>query len=161
MTASATRWATSSLIAVAERMKEIGGHGATIARLGGDEFALIIEERETAEIVALGEELSRNLGIPFLLGTTEVSIGGSVGIVIAPEDGRDSTVPRPPGGYLDVSRQGRRGAGRRSGSSRAWKTRSAAASSWKGSCAARSGATSSKSFYQPFMASDGESLGGR
>lgn len=81
------------LVAVAARMKDICGAGVTIARLGGDEFALIVEERSSCEeIVTLGEELSRNLGLPFLLGTTEVLIGGSVGIVIAPEDGRDSTI---------------------------------------------------------------------
>jgi len=81
------------LVAVAERMKKIAGRGATISRLGGDEFALILEGHDTTEdIVDLGEQLSANLGQPFLLGTTEVSIGGSVGIVIAPEDGRDSTI---------------------------------------------------------------------
>lgn len=81
------------LLAVAQRMEEVSGEGVTIARLGGDEFALIIEGWASADdVVLLGEELSHQLGLPFLLGTTEVQIGGSVGIVVAPEDGPDSTV---------------------------------------------------------------------
>lgn len=79
------------LIAVTERMKSICADHVTIARLGGDEFAAIIENRpDAAAIVALGEEISRNLGKPFSIDSAELSIGGSVGIVVAPEDGADS-----------------------------------------------------------------------
>ncbi|MGL4729786.1 MAG: putative bifunctional diguanylate cyclase/phosphodiesterase, partial [Bosea sp. (in: a-proteobacteria)] len=80
------------LVAVTERLTAICGRDVTIARLGGDEFAVVATKRDTAdEIVRMGEAISRELGQPFLLGTTEVVIGGSVGIAIAPEDGADST----------------------------------------------------------------------
>jgi diguanylate cyclase (GGDEF)-like protein len=80
------------LVAVTERLTAICGRDVTIARLGGDEFAVVVTRRRTAgDIVAMGEAISRELGTPFTLGTTEVVIGGSVGIAIAPEDGADAT----------------------------------------------------------------------
>ncbi len=80
------------LIAVTERLTELCGRDVTIARLGGDEFAVVVTHRDSAgAIVTLGEAISRELGRPFILGTTEVVIGGSVGIAIAPEDGKDAT----------------------------------------------------------------------
>lgn len=80
------------LVAVTERLTAICGRDVTIARLGGDEFAVVVTQRSTAdEIVLMGEAISRELGQPFLLGSTEVVIGGSVGIAIAPEDGADAT----------------------------------------------------------------------
>ncbi len=80
------------LVAVTERLTALCGDHVMIARLGGDEFAAIVMQRRSPdEIVRLGEAISRELGQPFLLGTTEVVIGGSVGIAVAPEDGADST----------------------------------------------------------------------
>jgi diguanylate cyclase (GGDEF)-like protein len=80
------------LVAVTERLTAICGRDVTIARLGGDEFAVVVTGRRmTADIVAIGEAISRELGLPFTLGTTEVVIGGSVGIAISPEDGTDAT----------------------------------------------------------------------
>ncbi len=80
------------LIAVTKRLEELCGRDVAIARLGGDEFAIVVNNRaDTAAIVLLGQEASRVLGEPFLLGSTEVVIGGSVGIAVAPEDGTDST----------------------------------------------------------------------
>ena len=80
------------LVAVTERLTAICGRDVTIARLGGDEFAVVVTKRRTAgDIVTMGEAISRELGMPFTLGTTEVVIGGSVGIAISPDDGDDAT----------------------------------------------------------------------
>jgi diguanylate cyclase (GGDEF)-like protein len=80
------------LVAVTERLTAICGRDVTIARLGGDEFAVVATRRRTAgDIVAMGEAISRELGMPFTLDTTEVVIGGSVGIAVSPEDGTDAT----------------------------------------------------------------------
>jgi diguanylate cyclase (GGDEF)-like protein len=80
------------LVAVTERLTAICGRDVTIARLGGDEFAVVVTKRRMAgDIVAMGVSISRELGTPFTLGTTEVVIGGSVGIAISPEDGIDAT----------------------------------------------------------------------
>jgi diguanylate cyclase len=81
------------LLAVADRLDDISGGDVDIARLGGDEFAMVVHQRGHAdEIVDLGKDISAALGEPFMIGNTELSIGGSVGIVIAPEDGLESTV---------------------------------------------------------------------
>jgi diguanylate cyclase (GGDEF)-like protein len=81
------------LIAVADRLEEISRRDTDIARLGGDEFAMIVHGRaSTDDIVRLAEAISAGLGEPFHIGNTELDIGGSVGVVIAPEDGTESTV---------------------------------------------------------------------
>ncbi len=81
------------LIAVADSLRTIAGPHADIARLGGDEFAMIVYARRTPEqIEQLGHDISTTLGQPFVIGSNELSIGGSVGIVVAPIDGDESTV---------------------------------------------------------------------
>jgi diguanylate cyclase (GGDEF)-like protein len=81
------------LLAVADRLEEVSQRDADIARLGGDEFAMIVYERPSTDaITALAAEISAELGRPFEIDNTELSIGGSVGLVIAPEDGEESTV---------------------------------------------------------------------
>jgi diguanylate cyclase len=76
------------LVAVTERLKTLCVRKETIARLGGDEFAVIVEGHpSTATIEALGETFSQELGKPFILSGTRIDIGGSVGVAVAPEDG--------------------------------------------------------------------------
>jgi diguanylate cyclase (GGDEF)-like protein len=78
------------LVAVTDRLRALADKGLTVSRLGGDEFALLVEGVASAEkIVDVGVKASAAMGQPFLLGATEVSIGGSVGISIAPQDGVD------------------------------------------------------------------------
>ncbi len=63
---------------------------ALLARLGGDEFALIAPshgEPDAAE--ALCARLLATLGSDFDLGGARVMVGGSIGLVIAPQDGID------------------------------------------------------------------------
>jgi diguanylate cyclase len=79
------------LCKVTERLRELVDSDVTISRLGGDEFALIVEnKRDEADIVMLGDEISRQLAQPFDLGDVEASIGGSVGMAIAPTDAQDA-----------------------------------------------------------------------
>lgn len=81
------------LVAVAECLRNLAGPRADIARLGGDEFAMVVYGRRTPEqIEQLGHDISTVLGQPFVIGSTELSIGGSVGMVVAPIDGIESTV---------------------------------------------------------------------
>ncbi len=81
------------LVAVAECLRNLAGPKADIARLGGDEFAMVVYGRRLPEqIEQLGHDISTVLGQPFLIGSTELSIGGSVGMVVAPMDGIESTV---------------------------------------------------------------------
>jgi diguanylate cyclase (GGDEF)-like protein len=78
------------LCAVTARLAEIAAGRAIGARLGGDEFALVVIGCADAdEIVGLGEEISKKLGLPFGIDGVELGIGGSVGVAIAPADGVD------------------------------------------------------------------------
>jgi diguanylate cyclase len=81
------------LISVAERLRNICGAGTTIARLGGDEFALAIENKPSIEaLIELSKEISLGLAKPFILDGSELQIGGSTGLVVAPEDGSDYSI---------------------------------------------------------------------
>jgi diguanylate cyclase (GGDEF)-like protein len=78
------------LVAVSERLTLLCTRKETLARLGGDEFAMIAAGHTEAEtIVSLGDSISLELDKPFNLDGTQVNIGGSVGVAIAPDDGLD------------------------------------------------------------------------
>jgi diguanylate cyclase (GGDEF)-like protein len=76
------------LCAVTERLKDLSPDGLTIARLGGDEFAMVVQNRPTPDaIMNLAQRACECLGFPFQLGDVEAVIGGSVGVSICPLDG--------------------------------------------------------------------------
>src|SRR5665213_1148508 len=65
-----------------------------VARLGGDEFAIIqsgkTEQRQAAAALAL--EILQVAGQPLLIAGRDITIGISIGIAVAPEDGVDAGV---------------------------------------------------------------------
>jgi diguanylate cyclase (GGDEF)-like protein len=62
-----------------------------MARLGGDEFAIILPgPTDRAAVEALARAVIAALTPPILLGQGEVRIGGSVGIVLLPQDGTET-----------------------------------------------------------------------
>ncbi|MFK5969707.1 MAG: EAL domain-containing protein [Candidatus Marithrix sp.] len=62
----------------------------TVARLGGDEFTIIIDNFDEYLCVKnIAETLLDSLASPFLLEENKVSISGSIGIALFPEDGSD------------------------------------------------------------------------
>ena len=65
--------------------------GDTVARLGGDEFAIIQTggELKLAQTSALAERLIENISAPYSIEGYHVTIGTSLGISLAPEDGTD------------------------------------------------------------------------
>lgn len=146
------------LIAVTERLAQVCGRDVTIARLGGDEFAIVVTRRDNAEsIVQLGEAISRELGLPFILGTTEVAIGGSVGISIAPEDGRDATeLVRRADISMYRAKTGGRGQAIRFHASMEDEIRRR--KMLEGELRHAIARGQMEVWYQPFMASDGETL---
>ena len=76
------------LIAVTARLEALTRNKVIVARLGGDEFAMIVHGLDTAaEIEELGGAISVEIGKPFLIGSTELAIGASVGVAVGPEDG--------------------------------------------------------------------------
>ena len=75
------------LIEVATRLKSLLRETDVLARLGGDEFAIIqageANQREDAR--ALAERIIEILGKPFAIDDSDITIGTSIGIALAPE----------------------------------------------------------------------------
>lgn len=62
----------------------------TVARLGGDEFAiLLIDLADTSRVDAVARHVIHMLAQSFRLRNIEVSISGSIGIAIYPDDGTE------------------------------------------------------------------------
>jgi diguanylate cyclase (GGDEF)-like protein len=63
-------------------------HNATLARMGGDEFAIVVPQMESHEsVAALARRIVAGFLEPFAIGKASVSLGVSIGIVVAPDDG--------------------------------------------------------------------------
>ena len=80
---------------VAERLKRVVDENAEIGRLGGDEFQILIPDMDDrGRLGEIGQKIISILSQPFVLDGARTSIGGSVGIAIAPYDGieRDALV---------------------------------------------------------------------
>jgi diguanylate cyclase (GGDEF)-like protein len=66
------------------------GSGLRLARLGGDEFTLLATDLPGTDAAAtLARRVLDALSEPFLLGSHEVFVSGSVGIALFPADGDD------------------------------------------------------------------------
>jgi diguanylate cyclase (GGDEF)-like protein len=75
---------------VAERLRGCTRKSDTVARLGGDEFAVIQRAKDSAiEAEALSKRILEVLSAPFDLAGHQASIGTSIGIALAPMDGKD------------------------------------------------------------------------
>jgi diguanylate cyclase (GGDEF)-like protein/PAS domain S-box-containing protein len=80
------------LRATAERLTDVVRSADTVARLGGDEFAVLLEETDAAAAVAVAERCAAMLAQPVLTGDAVVSARSSIGIVVAPKDGKTADV---------------------------------------------------------------------
>jgi diguanylate cyclase (GGDEF)-like protein len=75
---------------VAERLSSVMRLGDTVARLGGDEFGIIQTQSPLPSgCAALSERILQTLTEPFLIMGVETTIGCSIGIALAPQDGND------------------------------------------------------------------------
>ena len=73
---------------VGDRLRKCAEDFNVIARVGGDEFAILLGEisgREQCEQLAV--KALRLLSAPYDIGGTQVSVGASIGIALAPLDG--------------------------------------------------------------------------
>ena len=73
---------------VAERLSDLLRGADTLARFGGDEFAIIqtgIRSSQDAE--ALARRILDAVSMPFKIGDSHVTIGVSIGLALAPENG--------------------------------------------------------------------------
>jgi diguanylate cyclase (GGDEF)-like protein len=78
------------LQATAERFQSVLRSGDTLVRLGGDEFVIVIEScRSRAGIVRIAEKLIAVTAEPLRIEAHDIEVRGSIGIAIAPQDGKD------------------------------------------------------------------------
>ena len=78
------------LQAVAERIRSCVRPTDSIARLGGDEFAIVqVPVDQPADCISLASRLIATIAEPYDLNGHQIVIGASVGIALAPGDGRD------------------------------------------------------------------------
>ncbi|WP_294111968.1 EAL domain-containing protein [Sphingomonas sp.] len=76
---------------VAQRLLRAVGDAGLVGRLGGDEFQVILPgENDITRLSDLGREIIASLSQPYSIGGQSISIGCSIGVAIAPGDGRDS-----------------------------------------------------------------------
>ena len=74
---------------VADRLVRIVGDKETVFRLGGDEFQVIVKNCEDRGTIGdLATELIASLSQPYSIEGTRCIIGASIGVAIAPADGR-------------------------------------------------------------------------
>jgi len=76
---------------VAHRLGECIGENDTVARLGGDEFAIVqlCSDCDAAAVATLASHIVEKLAAPYDIGGHQLVIGVSVGISLAPEDGKN------------------------------------------------------------------------
>ncbi len=76
---------------VAQRLLRIIGNNGKVGRLGGDEFQIIMPGMtDRAALAELGARIIRDLSQPYMIDGSQVIIGVSIGIALAPEDGNSA-----------------------------------------------------------------------
>jgi diguanylate cyclase (GGDEF)-like protein len=76
---------------VAQRLQRTVGDAGLVGRLGGDEFKVLLPgESNRDRLSDLAKNIIESLSHSYVINGTSISIGCSVGIAIAPEDGDDS-----------------------------------------------------------------------
>lgn len=76
---------------VADRLLLIVGSKETVARLGGDEFKVVLADcGDQAALSQIAAEIISSLSEPYVVDGSRCTIGASVGIAVAPDDGRTS-----------------------------------------------------------------------
>jgi diguanylate cyclase (GGDEF)-like protein/PAS domain S-box-containing protein len=75
---------------VAGRLHRCTAEGDLLARLGGDEFGVLLPVRQAEDAAVTAQAIVAALAKPFEIDGETVSIGASIGIAIAPRDGRDA-----------------------------------------------------------------------
>jgi diguanylate cyclase (GGDEF)-like protein/PAS domain S-box-containing protein len=79
------------LMQVAERLAQVAPAAGTLARIGGDEFALALPGVRTPdEALAVAEAFRESLVEAFVVGGRTAFLGASIGVAIAPTDGRSA-----------------------------------------------------------------------
>jgi diguanylate cyclase (GGDEF)-like protein/PAS domain S-box-containing protein len=79
------------LCAVAERLRAALREGDTVARMGGDEFTFLAPEADSAAAAErVAGKILATLAAPFVIDGQPLTIGGSLGVAVAPDHGSDA-----------------------------------------------------------------------
>ncbi len=74
---------------VAQRLVNVIGSNGHVGRLGGDEFKVVLPGvTSRSQLEAIAKALIESVSRPYLIERAQISIGVSVGIAVAPDDGR-------------------------------------------------------------------------
>lgn len=77
---------------IALRLQEVLSHRAIVARWGGDEFVVMIHPPSgSSEALEVTQRLVARLAEPIAIAAHEVTITPSIGVALAPRDGRDAS----------------------------------------------------------------------
>ena len=77
------------LVQISRRLQQCVRPQDLVARLGGDEFAILLADEVSEKTVrSLTERILAAIAIPVPLSTSTVQVSGTVGIALAPGDGR-------------------------------------------------------------------------
>ncbi|MCS3727991.1 GGDEF domain-containing protein [Bradyrhizobium betae] len=71
---------------VAGRLKALAAHDDLVVRMGGDEFILV--QRAAADAEAMARRIVQSIGAPYDVDGQVIALGVSVGVAVAPQDGR-------------------------------------------------------------------------
>jgi diguanylate cyclase (GGDEF)-like protein len=76
---------------VARRLGECVTEHDTVARLGGDEFAVVqfCSDCDPSAVALLASHIVEKIGVPYDIGGHQLVVGVSIGISLAPEDGKN------------------------------------------------------------------------
>ncbi|QPF76840.1 EAL domain-containing protein [Roseateles sp. DAIF2] len=79
------------LCSVAARLQALqgGAAGHLLARLGGDEFVLLLDGADANAALALAARIHHDFETPLCIDDQTVDLGAGIGIVLAPEQGRE------------------------------------------------------------------------
>ncbi|MDB5682478.1 MAG: hypothetical protein JWM75_176, partial [Sphingomonas bacterium] len=73
---------------VADRLQQLLGETGRVGRLGGDEFNVVLPGiGDPARLSTIARRVIERLSAPYMIDAVHVSIGASLGIAIAPQDG--------------------------------------------------------------------------
>ncbi|HSG22563.1 MAG TPA: EAL domain-containing protein [Azonexus sp.] len=75
---------------VGERLKNVLRSSDTVARLGGDEFVILAGSANPDYAAQLALKILEQLRLPILVAGQSISISGSLGIAVFPDNGTDS-----------------------------------------------------------------------
>ncbi len=77
------------LVMVAEKIATALAGRGTVARFGGDEFIILCRQTGRQQAAEVAEDILDHFREPFEVGGHHLAVSGSIGIAVAPQDGRD------------------------------------------------------------------------